>query len=349
MSATAAVIGCGDVSVVHLVALDALADVQLIAVCDIDPDVAAAAGAKYGVPSFTDHRQLLSKMRPDVVHICTPHHQHADVAVHAIEGGVHVLLEKPVAHTLDDAGRVTAAAEARPEVKVGVCLQNRYNITAQAIRAPLASGHLGKVLGGYGTVLWHRTPEYYRSRPWRGIRAMSGGGVLINQAIHTVDLLQWLLGVVSEVSGYAGRHHPEGVTDVEDTAQVVLHHANGARSVLFATTANVRDAPVTLEIVTDQALLHLHDDLTVRYADGRVERVEELKSTSVGCSYWGVSHSALISDFYRRLAEPAPFWISPREAAKSLHIVTEVYDMSRGRDPRVAATHGNSWPQYPKR
>jgi UDP-N-acetyl-2-amino-2-deoxyglucuronate dehydrogenase len=160
MSATAAVIGCGDVSVVHLVALDALADVQLIAVCDIDPDVAAAAGAKYGVPSFTDHRQLLSKMRPDVAHICTPHHQHADVAVHAIEGGVHVLLEKPVAHTLDDAGRVTAAAEARPEVKVGVCLQNRYNITAQAIRALLASGHLGKVLGGYGTVLWHRTPEF---------------------------------------------------------------------------------------------------------------------------------------------------------------------------------------------
>jgi predicted dehydrogenase len=163
---------------------------------------------------------------------------------------------------------------------------------------------------------------------------MSGGGVLINQAIHTVDLLQWLLGEVSEVRGHTARHDPVGIAEVEDTAQLVLQHASGSRSVLFATVAHVRDAPVTMEIVTEGAMLHLRDDLTVQHHDGRIEHVEERKTPSGGRAYRGISHRPLIADFYRRLAEPTPFWISPREAAKSLRIVAVVYDMSRGHRDR---------------
>jgi predicted dehydrogenase len=347
MTTTAAVIGCGDVSIVHFEALGTLADVRLVAVCDVAPDTAAAAGERYNVPSYTDHRELLAQARPDVVHICTPHDQHSQPAIDAIQAGVHVVLEKPVAHTMDEAHRVVAAAEAHPEVKVGVCLQNRYNATVRATRELLLSGDVGDAVGGSGIVLWHRTPGYYQARPWRGAVARSGGGVLINQAIHTIDLLQWLLGPVTEVSGHAGRHHASAVAEVEDTAHLVMSHASGARSVLFATVAFVQDAPVTLEIVAQGAELSIRNDLTVQHADGRIEHVTERAAASAGRGYWGVSHAELIADFYSRLDDPAPFWISPREAAKSLRIIAEVYDRSRlthsGR--QLTATAGGALPE----
>ena len=116
--------------------------------------------------------------------------------------------------------------------------------------------------------------------------------------------------------------------EVEDTAEMVLEHANGARSVFYATLANTVNAPVTLDIVTEQATLSLRGDLTVSYADGRVEVVPERKAASGGRAYWGVSHELLIRDFYDRLGDPEPFWISPREAAKSLAIVKDVYAQS---------------------
>ena len=325
---TAAVIGCGDVSVVHLDALESLPDVQLVGICDTDPATAAAVAARRQVPAFADHHQLLAELRPDVVHITTPHHQHAAVAVDCLAAGVDVILEKPLAHTLEDASRIIAAAEANPGSRIGVCFQNRYNVAVQAARRLLESGDLGAVTGSSATVLWHRTPAYYEAKPWRGRRDQSGGGVLINQAIHTLDLVQWLVGDVTEVAGQAGTYSLAGVVDVEDTAQLVLDHQGGARSVFFATVANAVDAPVTLDVTTERATLHLRGDLTVAWADGRTDVVEERTAASAGRSYWGVSHQLLIADFYARRADDQPFWISPREALKSLEILHAVYRLS---------------------
>ena len=324
MMKTAAVVGCGDVSVVHFEAIEALPDLQLVAVCDVDQDAAARASARYGVPSFASHTELLAAMRPDVVHITTPHDQHVQPAIDALTAGVHVVVEKPVAHIRTEAERLVAAAEQPGAPKIAVCFQNRYNATSQAMADLLESGRLGSVLGASATVCWHRPPAYYKSRPWRGQVDRSGGGVLINQAIHSIDLLQWLLGEVQVVRGRASRLALEGV-DIEDTAQIVLDHQGDARSVFFATNANATDSPVTLEILTEGAELFLRRDLTVRYADGRVEVVEERQAASSGRTYWGVSHQALIADFYARLGEPEPFWISPREASKSLDILSRVY------------------------
>ena len=326
--ATAAVIGCGDVSVVHLEAINALSDVDLVAVCDTDPAAAAAAASRYEVPAFPDHRRLLETARPDVVHISTPHHQHADVAVDCLAAGVDVILEKPLAHSLADAERIIAAADQHPGSRIGVCFQNRYNATVAAVRGLLDSGDLGAVTGSAATVLWHRTPAYYQAKPWRGRREQSGGGVLINQAIHTLDLVQWLVGDVTTVAGRAGTYSLNDVIDVEDTAQLVLGHEGGARSVFFATVANTVDAPVTLDLTTENATLHLRKDLTVVWADGRTEVVSERSAASAGRAYWGVSHQLLIADFYARRGEPEPFWISPREALKSLRILHDLYRLS---------------------
>ena len=313
---TAAVIGCGDVSVVHRAAIERLG-IDLVGICDIEP---TRAGNGYA-----NHRDLLDDLRPDVVHICTPHDQHVPIAIDALERGIHVLLEKPVAHTVEEADRLIAAAKNHPEVKVGVCLQNRYNLTTQATRTLLASGELGAVRGGSATVLWQRGPGYYEARPWRGRRARSGGGVLINQAIHTLDLMQWLLGDVVELRGHAGRYGFGAEIDVEDTAHLLLEHAGGARSVLFATVTNVVDAPVTIEIVTERATLLIRGDLTVTYQDGRTELVAERRSEPGGRAYWGASHELLIADFYRQLSEPAPFWLGLEEGAASLRLIDQVY------------------------
>src|SRR3954447_16474354 len=134
---TAAVIGCGDISIVHFEAIAGLPDLTLVAVCDTDPVIAAAAGAKYGVPHFPDHRALLAAVRPDVVHVCTPHDQHAPVVVDCVAAGVNVIMEEPLAHTIAAAETIIDAAARHPEVKVGVCLQNRYNAVMQAIRGRL--------------------------------------------------------------------------------------------------------------------------------------------------------------------------------------------------------------------
>lgn len=324
---TAAVIGCGDVSTVHFDALANSPGVELIAVCDRDPGRLAAAEAAYGVPGFTSHIALLDGLRPDVVHICTPHDQHTSVAVDALDRGINVLMEKPLAHTLAE-GRLLVQAAERSRAKVAVCFQNRYNAPVQAMHRLLRTGELGGVLGAAATVMWSRLPEYYRSRPWRGSWAQAGGGLLMNQAIHTLDLLQWLLGEVTEVRGHAATHALGDVIEVEDTAEMVLDHADGSRSVFYATLANAVNAPVTLDIVTEKATLNLCGDLTISYTDGRIEVVPERAATSTGRGYWGVSHELLIKDFYQGLDDSAPFWISPAEAMKSLRIIKEVYAQS---------------------
>jgi len=322
---TAAVIGCGDVSVVHLEAIAKLDGVDLVGVCDTDQARAGAAAERYGVPSFAGHRELIAAARPDVVHICTPHNQHAQVAIDCLEAGVGVLLEKPVAHTPAEADRLIAAAREHPGVKAAICLQNRYNTANRAARELLKSGQLGAVLGGSATVLWHRDPAYYQARPWRARVSESGGGVLINQAIHTLDLMEWLLGDVDAVRGHTGRYALDGVVDVEDTAYVLLEHEGGARSVVFATVTNVANSPVTIEITTERAVLLIRGDLTVTYTDGRIETVAERQASAGGRAYWGVSHELLIADFHRTLADPEPFWIGPPEGARSLRLVHQLY------------------------
>jgi UDP-N-acetyl-2-amino-2-deoxyglucuronate dehydrogenase len=323
----AAVIGCGDVSAVHFEAISKLDGVRLAGVCDTDPAQLAAAMATYGVPGYPDHLSLIEAIGPDVVHISTPHNLHASIAADCLERGVNVIVEKPLAHTLEEGSRLAEVAKAST-AKIAVCFQNRYNATSQAMHSLLASGELGAVMGASATVLWHRDADYYRTRPWRGTWEGGGGGLMMNQAIHTVDLLQWLVGEVVSLSGNASTRFLGATIEVEDTAEFVAEHSGGARSVFYATLAHAVNAPVTLDVVTEKATLSLRGDLTITYSNGRVEVVPERVAESGGRAYWGVSHELLITDFYARLNDAGPFWIDPAEAQKSLAIVKEIYRQS---------------------
>jgi predicted dehydrogenase len=326
----AAVVGCGDISTVHLAALHDLEQVDLVGVCDVDQERASSAAAAHGVPAYTDFRAMLDALRPDVVHVCTPHDQHAPVAVECIGRGIHVVLEKPVAHTLAAAQPVVEASRANPAVKVAVCFQNRYNRAAQEAYRLIAGGSLGAVRGALATVAWHRTSEYYARGPWRGQRARSGGGVLMNQAIHTLDLLQWFVGPVTDVRGTVATLALPHVIEVEDTAALRLRHRTATgdtvSSVFHATNGHVENAPVTVEIVTEHARLRLDTDLTVAHDDGRVETFHPATAASGERAYWGASHGLLIDDFYRHVRAGKRFWIDAPAALESLRVIQAVYD-----------------------
>jgi predicted dehydrogenase len=325
---TAALIGCGDISQTHFEAIAANPKIDLVAVCDTDAGRLSAAVAALDVVGFADHRHLVDEIRPDVVHICTPHHQHVPIALDCLERGIGVIVEKPLAQNLAQGQRLVDAAK-HSAAKVAVCFQNRYNATAQAMHQLLTSGELGAVLGASATVMWHRSTEYYRARPWRGQWETSGGGVLMTQAIHTLDLVQWLVGDITDVDGRIATHVHGEEAEVEDTAEMMLTHGNGASTVFYATLANVVDSPVAIEIYTEAATLTLRGDLTVTYPDGGSYVVVEPLLQSTGRAYWGASHQLLIADFYERLNDPEPFWISPAEALKSLTVAQRLYAATR--------------------
>ena len=334
MTVRIGVIGCGDVSVVHFEAIRDIEGLELVGVADTDPQALARAVEATGVPGFASTQELIDGVGPDAVHVTTPHDAHIAPSLTALAAGVHVLQEKPLAHTMEEGRRLVDAVAAAPAdgPKVGICFQNRYNLASQRLHEMLGSGELGAVRGAWASVVWTRSADYYRAKPWRGTWANSGGGLLINQAIHTLDLVQWLLGGVERTDGHVATRKYGDVIEVEDTAELLLHHGGGITTSFYATLTAPRHRPVEIELDCENAYVTLRGGtdggLTIRWADGRVDTVGERSVTSGGRSYWGVSHELLIRDFYARLDEPEPFWIGPGEAMASLEILKEAYRIS---------------------
>lgn len=326
-----AVIGCGDVSLIHAEAIGAIEGAELVGVCDTDPTALARAEKFTGVPGFPGTTELISAVSPDVVHVTTPHFQHADPTITALEAGVHVLQEKPLAHTLAEGERIVAAAEAAASngTKIGICFQNRYNVASVKAAELLADGAIGDLMGAFASVVWTRTPAYYADKPWRGSWGGSGGGLLINQAIHTLDLVEWLLGDVAEVDGRTSTRRYGAQIEVEDTAEALFTHASGLQTTFFATLTAPAARPVEIEITGTKGSILIRDGITLTTPD-RTEHWDERKADSAGRSYWGVSHELLIRDFYAKLDDSEPFWLSPAAAMKPLFILKSLYDQSYG-------------------
>ncbi|WP_147916891.1 Gfo/Idh/MocA family protein [Ruania zhangjianzhongii] len=339
---SAAIVGCGDISTIHIDALTRL-DIPIVGVCDTVAERAEQVGTALGVPAFTDHTELLRRTSPEVVHVCTPHAEHLPVALDVLDGGHHLLVEKPLAATVAQGEQLVAAAEAAAArgVRTGVVLQNRYNPPNRRLHELISTGALGQVQGAKADVNWHRTADYYRARPWRGTWAGAGGGVMMNQAIHTLDLLLWLLGPAVEVRGHAATYALAEAIEVEDTAEFVIRHSGGARSTLFATNTYPLNSPVTVTVHAEHATAVVSGDLTVTWHDGRTETVEAAVPGSVGRSYWGDSHRLLIDDFYSRTGDSEPFWIGAAAGLAPVSTIAAVYDASPNLAGRpVPATTG---------
>ena len=218
-------VGCGKVGQIHAAALTQLAEADLVAVCDADRSRAEAFAARYGGRPFAAVPAMLRDGGVEAVVIGTPHPLHAEPAVRAAEAGVHVLVEKPMAATLADCDAMLAAAR-RAGVTLGVISQRRWYEPVRRMKSAIDAGKIGApALGVFIMYSW-RDPGYYASDPWRGKWATEGGGVLVNQSPHPLDILLWLMGPAAQVSGaWANLNHP-GV-EVDDTAVATIRFRHG--------------------------------------------------------------------------------------------------------------------------
>ncbi len=318
----AAIIGCGTVAPVHAYALKQLPGVSLAACADIDPKRAESMAQNYGLRPYDSMEKLLENEKIDVVHLCTPHYLHVPMAQLAASRGIHVFSEKPPAI---DRAQWALLLEAAQKVRVGVCFQNRYNGSTQKLREMLASGSLGKVHGARAFVTWSRNEEYYTESGWRGNQDTEGGGVLINQAIHTLDLLVYLLGKPQHVAATLSNHHLKGIIDVEDTLEAYMTFGD-APGLFYATTAYCTNSPVYLEIVCENATMRMEKDTLIVSWNGREEERFEFKNNlPVTRDYWGSAHVTCIREFYDALENGRGVPIGPKQVQDTVDTMFTIY------------------------
>jgi predicted dehydrogenase len=220
-----AIVGCGKVAHIHAKALRSLPEAECAAMCDASAERAAAFATEYGGRPYTDVGTMLREAKVEAVLICTPHPLHAVPTIQAAEAGAHVLVEKPLAANLSDCDAMIAAAR-KAGVQLGVISQRRLYEPVQRMRQAIDAGKIGKPVLGVFTMYSWRDLAYYASDPWRGKWASEGGGVLVNQSPHMLDLLQWFMGPIADITGcWANLNHP--TIEVEDTALAMIRFQSG--------------------------------------------------------------------------------------------------------------------------
>ncbi|GAA5110404.1 Gfo/Idh/MocA family protein [Pseudonocardia adelaidensis] len=257
-----AVVGCGVIGKLHAEVLAADPDTTVSVLVDVDAAAAEALAQRLDPAPFvtTSVDEALARDDVDAVAICVPSGAHAQVAVAALGAGRHVVVEKPVDVTVEAAAPIAAAAAAAPEgTVVTVISQHRFDPASVVVREAIAAGRLGRITSAVATVSWWRSQGYYDSGAWRGTWELDGGGALMNQGVHTVDLLLWFLGTPVEVMALTGLLAHERV-EVEDTVAAVVRFESGALATLHATTAAYPGLSVRLQVLGDAGSAVIDDD-----------------------------------------------------------------------------------------
>ncbi|MBO4926495.1 MAG: Gfo/Idh/MocA family oxidoreductase [Clostridia bacterium] len=319
------IVGCGGIAQVHAAVLDRLEETRLAACADIVPERAAEMAGRSGARAYGSLEEMLAAEKLDAVHLCTPHHLHAPMAETAAEAGVAVLTEKPPAISREQWETLEKAAE---KVPVGVCLQNRYNPNVQEARRLIENGAYGSVLGARAFVTWQRDAAYYTDSPWRGAWATEGGSALINQSIHTLDLLVTLLGRPEAAAGSMSNRHLKNVIETEDTVEAYLT-LGGRPALFYASNAYAANAPVLLDIQMERAVLRLEGEgMEIRLPD-RTEYRAFPQPETLGKGYWGNGHFPCIRDFYRCLASGAPYPNRLEEVRDTVMLMLDLYGQGK--------------------
>ena len=342
-----AIIGCGAIHTRHFQGIKNIQNAHLYAVVDINKDRSEQYAHEYGCKSFVDYKEMLADENVDCVHICTPHFLHVPMAIDCLKAGKHVLMEKPLAISIHQAQQLEKICKESSSI-LGICFQNRYNDTSLKTKDILSQGLLGKVLGARAIVTWHRNASYYNSAEWRGKINTEGGGVLINQAIHTLDLVQWFIGKAVRVKGSVFTSLLEKHIEVEDTASASIIFDNGATAVFYATNCHVSDSPVLIEIECENAVIRIEKDLSIRLkntarssddlinlfgsssetcTENTVASSNQIKHGEKAC--WGNGHERLISDFYKKISTGEKFPVDFYEALETVKIIEGIYVSSK--------------------
>ena len=327
-----AVIGCGRVSVMHLGSIALLDEAELVACCDIKKDRAESAAKKYGVKAYTSYEEMLSCEQLDAVHICLPHYLHSKVACYAFEKGVNVLTEKPMDVDLQSAENAVAKAKEK-DVLFGVVMQCRYNNSVKLVKNALQSGKLGKILSARSILTWIRPDSYYEESDWKGTWDKEGGGVVIDQAIHSLDLVNWMVDseVESVSCSMANRGHK--IVKVEDSAEGLITYKNGVRYGFYCMNNYTCDEPIEIRLHCEKGkAVFGYDDAYVFYDNGETEEAHQDENTAAyegGKDYWGFQHIRQIQQFYSAILKKEPLEISGEEALKTHRLIMKIYEMGK--------------------
>jgi predicted dehydrogenase len=322
------IIGCGRIAPRHAQSLQQVAATQLVAVADILPSRAHHLANEYGARPYTDYAQLLDRHDIDAVSICVPSGLHAQVAIDAMHAGKHVLVEKPIAITLSDADRMIETSKSSGRA-LGVVLQNRYNHPMLALRQAIDEGKLGRLYLGNACVRWYRPQSYYEDG-WHGTWAMDGGA-LMNQSIHHIDALQWLMGPVQSVNAYTATlaHKMEA----EDAGVAIVRFTSGALATIEGSTLTwPQNLEGSVAVFGEYGSVKIGGTALNRIELWKVageleQEAEVLTSQRVDPpSVYGYSHREVVRDFAHAVQTGQEPGTPGPEARKSLALVLAIYE-----------------------
>lgn len=324
-----AIIGCGAAANIHAGAIEGLENGRLYGVFDNSAARAEKFAAEHGCRAFKTMDELLSCKDVDIVNVCVPSGLHAEIAVAALRAKKHVVVEKPMAITKEQIAAIIEAAE-RNDVKVAVITQYRFTPATQKVKKALDEGKLGKILLADFSGKYYRSAEYYASAIWRGTMAMDGGGALMNQGIHGIDVIQYLLGGVQSVQAMCRtlRHDIE----VEDSAYLLVEYKNGAIGCIHGTTTASPGYPRRIEISGTKGSIVLEEDSIIRWdVEGDDEPIGK-RTVNSGADPMALNfgyHRLQLADLIAAIEENRSPLVDVYEGKKPVEIILAAYESSR--------------------
>jgi predicted dehydrogenase len=337
------IIGCGMISNFHAKAIADIKQARLAACFDTVSASALRLAEQTGCRAYTDLTAMLADPDVNIVTICTPSGAHMEPALAAIEAGKHVIIEKPLEITLKRCDRIIEAAE-RAGVTVTTIFPSRFHESSQLMKTAVEKGRFGRLTMGDAYVKWYRTQQYYDSGAWRGTWKLDGGGALMNQAVHSVDLLTWIMGPVVEVTAYTAMLAHERI-EVEDTAVAALRFENDALGVIEASTATFPGALKRIEISGSMGSAVLQEEDIVSWqfakptaADKKLlERMQGRTQTGGGAADPAAighhGHALLFKDTLRAITKKEQPSVSGFEGRRSVEIILAIYKSAKTGRP----------------
>lgn len=314
------IIGLGAISPLHIRAILKYGQ-KITAICDVDSEKRQKVNAEFGLNAeeYSDYNALFASGKVDVVHVCTPHYLHAEIICAALGANIHVLCEKPLAINFEQLNDIEKAVK-NSSATLGVCFQNRYNASILYLKEFFKGK---EITAATANLVWQRDEKYYASGAWRGKKQYEGGGVMINQAIHSLDLLQWFCGMPETVIAHCSNNSLQGVIDVEDTAYGLFSLKNGGNFVINATNA-------AKNCFTIISMFHAGDDTVELSGDNLIVNGKFVTKSDgapiFGKEEWGVGHNNLIREFYNCLEKGEKFPIDFYEASKTVKLILKMYE-----------------------
>ncbi|MFN8705498.1 MAG: Gfo/Idh/MocA family protein [Planctomyces sp.] len=340
------IIGTGMISHFHAKAIQAIPGARVVGCFNQSAEKANAFASEYNCTAYSSLEEMLKNSDIHVVNICTPSGAHLEPAVVCARAGKHVVVEKPLEITLERCDRLIQACQ-DSGVKLCTIFPSRFSPANMALRDAIAAGRFGRLTLGDSYVKWWRTQEYYDGGGWRGTWALDGGGAFMNQAIHNVDLLYWLMGDVTEIAGFTGTLAHERI-EVEDAGVACLKFANGAIGVLEASTAAWPGMLKKTEIHGSRGTVIVEQDSILRweFADPQPQDEEIRRRFGVSSSSTGgasdpnaisfVGHQLQLTDFLDAIREGRAPLVDGAEGRRSVEIILAIYESSRtGKSVRL--------------